>query len=251
MIQQKKFETDLNNCSFCQSIKEGGVTPLFAELFPKLSHGEQILAETQEWFLVPDDSPLVGDHLLIIPKKHGLSCAAKSRKSLAELANLKSRVSSFLAQGLRGEETVFSFEHGAGLVANNCIARCGACGGHDHAHLHLLPLSKGKGKVLKILRQAIEQTLKLQVLYINNIQNLPRTNKPYLYLEENQRGLLFFPSEADARLIPSQFIRMLLGKYLSLPDQDWNFLHIQRGHRDLAKRRIRRTIAKFRLLPEL
>lgn len=252
MIQEKieGHKNNLNNCSFCACInKDKGVTPLFAELFPRLPHRRQILAETKNWFLIPDDSPLVEDHLLIIPKKHLFSCAWADEESKQDLIRLKSKLMNFLLSYLSIEETIFVFEHGAGLMGDSCIAPSGQSGGHNHAHLHILPVPrKRNGEILPVLGQQIRRILKCNPKVIGSLNEFPKISRPYLYIEESGVGLIFFPTKSELeRFIHPQFLRRLVGEYLSLSDKDWNYLHIQKDHRDLARKRIRKTLEKFSL----
>jgi diadenosine tetraphosphate (Ap4A) HIT family hydrolase len=230
-------------CPFCFAIKSG-VTPRFKQLLPKYPTTD-ILFQNKSFFLVPDDSPLVPNHLLLIFKGHFLSCASISAKDYPNLLALKEKASKFLSWA-NPKALIIFFEHGAGKIKNNKV-RCGACLGIDHAHMHIVPiLSKSKINPFQYLTMKIQKTLKVSSLTISLNELLKYKLKPYLYLENNDKINLFFPTKEDVYFIPSQFMRRLIGLYLRLPDNDWDLRHLHREHRDLERKRVYETIKKFR-----
>jgi diadenosine tetraphosphate (Ap4A) HIT family hydrolase len=84
-----------------------------------------ILAETEHFFVLADNAPLVEGHLLIVPREHYACFGAVPAALDEELLVLKTRVARFCATVYRSASF---FEHG---VFGQSVA---------HAHLHAVPL---------------------------------------------------------------------------------------------------------------
>lgn len=234
----------VTECLICSSIALGGVTPRFKELFPDSSPNRQILFQNKSFFLIPDDSPITQDHLLLVSKKHFLSCACLPSTNYSHFLDLKKIAQDYLTR-INPDDSVLFFEHGAGKIKNN-IARCGACLGVDHAHMHALPIPKLKNDFFQYLTAQIESILKTTRLEISPKKLLEYKNYPYLYLEENGKIRLFIVSPKDAYCIPSQYIRRLLSPCLNLKDYDWDLRHLHSDHRNIEIHRVRKTLNMFK-----
>lgn len=232
------------SCLLCEQIAQGAVTPRFAELFPEIPHSRQILAQNRNLLLIPDDSPITQDHLLIVTKGHFLSLASAPSETLLAIHQAKETLKAFFHQ-IEPDKKLLFFEHGPGQI-NGVIQRCGACAGTDHAHLHVIPLEENQPEVIESLNRQITKTLSVSAIEINHPQQMSRyAYKPYLYIEADGLGRLFPPVPQNAIYIPSQFIRRMLGFYLELPDQDWDLRHLHTQHRDLERQRVWQTLVKF------
>lgn len=243
------FETERGEvcffpCVFCEQIEQGTVTPRFAEIYPEIPHRKQILAQNKELLLIPDDSPIVQDHLLIITKGHFLSLASTPLETSLAVQQAKKDLEGFFNKAEPGKTLLF-FEHGPGQL-NGVVQRCGACAGADHAHLHVVPLQKKQPGIIAFLKEKIRETLIIPEIEITNPQQMRSyANQPYLFIETDGLGYLFSPRFQDVSYIPSQFIRRMLGLYLQLPDENWDLRHLHLEHRDRERQRIRQTLVKF------
>lgn len=236
-----------NDCIFCSAIKPGGVTPKFQELFPELSCQQQVLLENKAFLLIPDDSPIIQDHLLLISKQHVLSCASLAPEDYLEFLDLKKRACDFLRWASPSSSVLF-FEHGSGRIKDN-VVRCGTSLGIDHAHTHALPIPPEIAEDTACLQSLIDQAqniLQIPSSKVSPDDLLRYKDQPYILLEANGEINLFTPQAENARYIPSQFVRRLLGSYLGLPDSDWDLRHLHSVHRDLEKSRITQTIQRFK-----
>jgi len=126
---------------------------IFCQIKEKLEN--QIIYETNNFYLLHDGFPLLEGHLLIIPKKHILCFLEleKDNKLKQEYLKLKNKVKEFLKENYINP--VF-FEHGK--IAQTVL----------HAHLHALPT---------------KVSLKNELDKIGLAMYNPKI--PYLYYEEN------------------------------------------------------------------
>lgn len=234
-------------CFICEAIKKGGVTPRFKELFPNLPNQTQILFKARHFFLIPDDSPVVENHLLAVSRNHALSCAGLSKEEFGELLELREYARIALETNYHGW---LYFEHGTGKTKEGEIASCGACFGVEHAHQHFLPIPQSidKNRLFQYLTKQVQKEIRLLPIKLNTPWELLwYKEKPYLYIEVDGKKHIFFPSEEDASVfIPSQFIRYLVGYFFKVPVDHWDLTHLHTHHRDLEKKRIMETVKKFK-----
>lgn len=93
--------------------------------FCSLGEIEELLTESASFYVAADHAPLVGGHILIIPRAHYACFGAIPATLEAELLGLKEQVRRFLSDAYRLPSF---FEHG---VFHQTVS---------HAHLHAIPL---------------------------------------------------------------------------------------------------------------
>lgn len=198
-------------CFFCDGMNLGGVTTRFPDLFPNRRHADQVLLESDSFYLTPDDAPITPGHLLAITKSHILSCAQLDYKTLQELETMKDFAADILMDDQHDATSVLFFEHGPGRSATGHTLHCGACGSADHAHLHIVPLPTHPGNAIRFITEAIRSEHSISPENIT-IEDLPKIgSNPYLYLEENGEKMVARPTDVFTAAvgIPSQYIRLL------------------------------------------
>jgi len=138
----------------------------------------QIIDETDNFYIIHDGFPLIEAHLLLIPKKH-LDCYLNlDKKYYSEFSKLKKRIIKFLTENYI--EPVI-FEHG---VIGQTV---------PHAHLHFLPT---------------------KLLIIDYLKKNSRSNKksvPYLYFEYHNNSFYFQPKKQ----IKSGYLHLIYSKILN------------------------------------
>ncbi|WP_433586451.1 HIT domain-containing protein [Microbacterium hydrocarbonoxydans] len=115
------------DCEICVEFEASHVPEHY--LFRGVPEAGRVLAQTDEFVLVPDFAPMMPGHVLLFTRSHALSMADHLRDGAddGELASVLERYSMFYG-------ALAVIEHGSTLEverARPCIA---------HAHLHLLPL---------------------------------------------------------------------------------------------------------------
>lgn len=145
---------------------------IFCQIKKNIS--EQIIDETDNFFLLHDGYPLLEGHLLLIPKKH-VDCYLNLNKKLSkEFDLIKSKIIKFLKDNYY--EPVI-FEHGN---AGQTVL---------HAHLHFLPTKKLiSNEVLKFCSEIIKPAI------------------PYLYLEYQNSKQFYSPNSRIKRGLLHSYI---------------------------------------------
>lgn len=96
------------------------------QLKPDASQQEALLAETENFFVIPDQFGVVSGHVLVIPKRPSTSIAGLDGNSDDELVWLLAHVSTLIAEAYGAQAIVA--EHG----------ECG-CATAKQAHVHIIP----------------------------------------------------------------------------------------------------------------
>jgi diadenosine tetraphosphate (Ap4A) HIT family hydrolase len=202
-----------HGCPLCHEISD--IDPLSRRLglYPTRAH--KILLEDRTFVLMPDISPLVPGHSLIVTKHHVPSLAELQDDQYDELEELCRRTVAQLRVSLGGRRRLSTilFEHG-GYAGNKW-------GGHciDHAHLHVLPVDETTARIpLSEWLQEYGEVCEIENL--RNIAAAVRTGKTgYLFCEtEDGRRLLTATLETE---VPCQYMRRKLGVHFSIPHWNW------------------------------
>jgi diadenosine tetraphosphate (Ap4A) HIT family hydrolase len=166
---------------------------------------DNFLIESTNFVFLPDISPLLPGHCLMVPRDHFPSFAAIPKHQVAELRDFTDMCVAFIS---RLHSPPLLFEHGSGPFE----PRSGAC--VHHAHTHFLPLSApvetwmGQyGRVLRTDGTALCE--------------LPRPFGDYLSYQD-QAGRSYLVSKLDRRP-PCQFLRRKIAEHRGLPDWDWEY----------------------------
>ena len=233
-------------CVFCDEFDTSIGTELFYELFPDLVGEKQVLEETFHHVLLPDIGPLTQDHLLVVSKKHVPSFASLPIDYHGDYQSLVNSVTLKMFN-LHPKEEPLTFEHGVGSV-NGKFIRCGGCGRTDHAHLHVLPISKDSypdliSNLSIHVRSELgfEEHSLIDPFDLNELRSVT-AGYPYLMIGNCQEGKVYIQNDTDE--IPSQYIRAFLGGYLGIAEHNWKLLLAESPQ--LAESRVRKTLVDWR-----
>lgn len=197
------------NCSFCSELM-GEETNNFFEMyvkeqFRKEGLKDRIVAETNNFVVMPMIGPLVPGYLLLLPKQH-YSSYAKVPEELIEEAIIVKEAIRDIFKTHYGNAVVF--EHGA----LNKMKKGACCS--DHAHLHIVAVDVD---VLKEFPQYGFIMRKVNSLMC--VKEQIERNVPYLFYE-NQEGVAVL---MDAPVVEAQFIRKLLATRIGAAERSyWN-----------------------------
>ena len=196
----------VTGCLLCDELD--GNSPPSARIGPRA----QTLLESELFVLLPDISPLIPGHCLLIPKQHHCSLATLPHDHIERLSSFLHDCTTFVS---RRSFAPLLFEHGSGPLA----PKSGAC--IHHAHLHLLPVT---APVVKWLRP------------FGKVHEL-RTKTPYESAEpsdlgdylayRNQHREWFLVSELEERP-PCQFLRRRIAQHFNLPEWHWESVFISK-----------------------
>jgi diadenosine tetraphosphate (Ap4A) HIT family hydrolase len=181
-------------CSFCEEVvgAESISLPLVREFFATFGKNTRVLLETEKFFVVPSLGALLPGHILVLPKSHYYSIGEIPDSDLSEFECLVQNIRLALSN-VYG--FCSAFEHG-------CVEGAGKAGACiDHAHLHLLPLSKNLQHQIDI-----RFGCGADIHSFSELREIVERRVPYLYYEA---------PDGEARAYkafhaPSQFFRQLV-----------------------------------------
>lgn len=162
---------------------------------------ENVLFESERFFLLADHAPLVEGHLLIVPRDHYPCYGALPADLEDELLTLKRRVSHFLEIAYRKPAY---FEHG---VFRQTVF---------HAHLHAFPFGP-----IQLDVHTLATPGGRQVAALDDVRAWYADHGPYFYLEQPPHDGR--PAEA-AVFPPSESVYFsVLGRLrsLTIPQSSW------------------------------
>jgi len=202
------YEDHREICSFCAEVHCRVENNLLAELMPDIEPSEFLLAETQNFVVIPGVGSVCDGYVLIAPKDHVLSFGYLAEEVDSELAALFARLVAHLEQRYR--RPVVAFEHGAESFRN----RGGSC--TDHAHMHVFPAAPGLDLATAVSR---EFELRATTEFLPALRHqVGERHSPYLWLRATDGSM----HVCDAPKALSQYVRRLLVAYLGHPEEwDW------------------------------
>ncbi|WP_214072575.1 HIT domain-containing protein [Mucilaginibacter sp. dw_454] len=209
-------------CPFCDITTEKKIFR-WINAIPKdlISFNRIILYENEYFVIIPDISPIVEYHVLIIPKLHYQSISEIPIDSDIYIADAREFIKN-LYLDMPDKEVIF-FEHGScNITGSACI---------NHAHLHCLPLEK------KEIRQ-----LQLKVDKINDGSDLFVENESYLSFEISGRTYKW----ADNWGI-KQFLRKTIAETVRRPNRNnWQGSLSVDSEKEITKKWLNNVLIKFK-----
>lgn len=190
----------MKQCEFCDIPLSGRtVLPEYMQDIPVESLCQNILYNGDYFYVKPDISPVVEDHLLIIPKDHIFCINNIPSDYIEELNDIKQRIIRYYHSN---KMNYIFFEHGCCSERNpgsSCI---------HHAHLHSIPITKENET--NIIRRI------LNIIDLPNTKPQEITNLTYLYLESENSNKPFYWIDDVQR---SQFFRIIIADITGHPNR--------------------------------
>jgi diadenosine tetraphosphate (Ap4A) HIT family hydrolase len=177
---------------------------LVAPARPIWKEAEKILVQSERFALIPDISPLLVGHSLLMTKEHINSFSQLPPSWMHEFAEVRTEAISHVTR-IAGSPLLF--EHGSA----GAVVRSGVC--IQHAHIHLIPSRAPVNEWMEELGEVEEIG--------SAFQQLPSfvTTPDYLcYEDQDGHGYLL---RSFGLPIPCQFIRRKLAHHFSLPSWNW------------------------------
>jgi diadenosine tetraphosphate (Ap4A) HIT family hydrolase len=201
-IMSQKLPKLMDDCPFCIEFRKPERKSEFQAIY-KNDPKSRVIAETENFVIIPDLSPLVPGHLLLVPKWHYTSLSPLPDGLWNEFLFIRSKLVPVLTD-LFGE--TIQFEHGASSTnpAGHCI---------EHAHLHFVPAHID-------LLPNLKQYRAREIKEIDEIREYGSRDIPYLF-SQTADGTMFIADGFDA--VPSQFLRRFAAKQIGIPDGLWDW----------------------------
>lgn len=192
-----------SGCLLCDEVTNNGALSMRLGLYGR--PGARILLETPDFLLIPDISPVVPGHSLLITRIH-VSCFADLPSAMRRDLQTTLERAVALVRASHGESLLF--EHGSATPH----ARTGAC--VNHAHIHLLPTHTPAHHAMSQFGgvTAIDAALPSHGLGCGRGRN-------YLWCRSPAGGGYVLANlERD---VPCQFIRRVVARYHGVEDWQW------------------------------
>lgn len=203
------------NCPFCHEIQSGQL-PDFCDA----DIGSRILYETERFVVIPDISPLVPGHVMIVPKAHILCYGAIEPAARDEFASI---VSATL--------TILEEHYGPSVILEHGTSSLDDVADHvSHAHLHMVPAAID-------IRDALRNFNTTTIASIFDLASWAARDAEYIYFE----------SCAGERMVADRitgikrlFFRREIAKQIGMPDPLWDW------RRNILSDNLRSTIQTLR-----
>lgn len=175
----------------------------------------QLIKETENFRVFVGYGCFQEGYLLVIPKNHISSFAELEPTQLQEYERLSFEICAYLKKLYK--KNVLIWENSSGPNANLKDSLSIV-----HAHMHFMPIEID---LLKILESHYYH---LTPVELKNLKNFKQS--PYLLVRPVDNSKYYIFSE-EGYYIPRQLVRQILGNYLWLPKNSWNWRIFE--HRDL------------------
>lgn len=169
-------------------------------------HYQPSMYESENFVMMANTGHFTPGSLLIIPRKHIMSCAELNTAQLDELLEVIDDCK-YILREIYGMDTLL-WENGSG------------CGGHGkdkssivHAHIHMNPCD------MDILNVSAHKGITPQKI---NYHNLPDYQQDSYLLIQNYDKQWYIVSNPDL-YIPRQYVRQLVAEHINLPGDLWNW----------------------------
>ena len=205
-------------CVLCCEVHEVGAPSAHLGLYR--CRAECILLESRNFVVMPDISPLVPQHRLLITRDHRNSFAEVPRNQWQELrAMRRSAVSALRLPDGSKPGSALVFEHGS------CGSQhSGAC--ITHAHQHLIPLPPGV-QVPPIREWLADYGDVYKVRSLAEIVKRHRSSRTGYLLCDDGSGVAHLVSNLEEP-VPCQYMRKMLASFLGHADWNWKAMLMAR-----------------------
>jgi len=186
------------NCPFCREL-QGGRLPDFCDIDSRILH------ETDRFVVMPDISPLVPGHVMIVPRAHILCYGAVEAAARDELSGI-----------VNATRTILGEHYGPSVLLEHGTSSLEPVADHvTHAHLHVVPAAINiRGALLNFNTKTIAS--------LSDLSSWAARDEEYIYFE----------SCAGERMVADRivgikrlFFRREIAKQIGLPDPLWDWRH--------------------------
>ena len=186
------------NCPFCRELQSGRL-PDFCDA----NIGSRILHETKRFVVIPDISPLVPGHVMIVPKAHILCFGALEAAARGEFSGIVNATRAILKEHY-GPSVIL--EHGTSSVDD-------VADHVTHAHLHIVPAAID-------IRDALLNFNTKTIAGLSDLSSWAARDAEYIYFE-SCAGERFVADRIVG--IKRLFFRREIAKQIGIPDPLWDW----------------------------
>jgi diadenosine tetraphosphate (Ap4A) HIT family hydrolase len=188
----------MENCPFCRELQSGKLPDFCAAEIDS-----RILHETDRFVVLPDISPLVPGHVMIVPKAHILCYGAVEPAAQEEFSCI-----------VNATRTLLSEHYGPSVLLEHGTSSREPVADHvTHAHLHIVPAAID-------IRDSLLNFNLTTIARLSDLSRWAARDEEYIYFE----------SSAGERMVADQivgikrlFFRREIAKQIGLPDPLWDW----------------------------
>jgi diadenosine tetraphosphate (Ap4A) HIT family hydrolase len=188
----------MENCPFCRELQSGKLPDFCAA-----DIDSRILHETDRFVVLPDISPLVPGHVMIVPKAHILCYGAVEPAAQEEFSCI-----------VNAARTILSEHYGPSVLLEHGTSSREPVADHvTHAHLHIVPAAID-------IRDSLPNFNLTTIARLSDLSRWAARDEEYIYFE----------SSAGERMVADQivgikrlFFRREIAKQIGLPDPLWDW----------------------------
>jgi diadenosine tetraphosphate (Ap4A) HIT family hydrolase len=186
------------NCPFCRELQSGKL-PEFCDV----DIHSRILHETDRFVVMPDISPLVPGHVMIVPKGHILCYGAIEDTAWDEFSGI-----------VNATRTIIREHYGPSVVLEHGTRSVDDVADHvSHAHLHIVPAAID-------IRDSLRNFNTTTIASLSDLSQWAARDEAYIYFESCAGERVV----ADRLFgLPRLFFRGEIAKQIGLPDPLWDW----------------------------
>ena len=186
------------NCPFCRELQSGKL-PDFCDA----DIDSRILHETKRFVVLPDISPLVPGHVMIVPKAHILCFGAVEAAAQDEFSGLVNATRAILKE-----------HYGPSVLLEHGTSSLDPVADHvTHAHLHVVPAAID-------IRDALLSFNTKTIASLSDLSSWAARDAEYIYFE-SCAGERFVSDRIVG--IKRLFFRRQIAKQIGIPDPLWDW----------------------------
>lgn len=207
-----------NRCEFCLlETNKGPILPENMQYIPVDGLFQDIIYNGSSFFVKPDISPIVENHILVIPKEHIFCMNDLSIDKLDEFNSIKRRIIQLFQKDKKG---YIFFEHGC------CNEKESGSACIHHAHTHAIPVS------IDTERDIVKKVL--SILGTPSYDSSVVKGIPYLSIESTSMDTTLYWPDIVYR---SQFFRIIISEVTGNPQRArWQNCLINDNERERSKK---------------
>ncbi len=186
------------NCPFCRELHSGRLPD-----FVDADIHSRILHETERFVVIPDISPLVPGHVMIVPKVHILCFGAVEAAARDEFSGI-----------VNATRTILNEYYGPSVILEHGTSSLDPVADHvTHAHLHLVPAAVD-------IRDALRNFNTRIIANLSDLSSWATRDEEYIYFE-SCAGERFVADQIVG--IKRLFFRREIAKQIGIPDPLWDW----------------------------
>lgn len=205
----EKYNVDIGDHKSNTTEKEGSLKEdcLFCKLLAgKPIHKQEPLYETENFLVIPGSGAFVDGYLMILPKKHVMSCAELSYEIRLEMYNVLQDIKLILRSIY--QKDILIWENGSGTCGHgkskNSIV---------HAHIHACPC------LLDILQTTKMSGINLKEIDVDSLPDYSKNSYLFVINYDNKWYIC-----SDTKLyIPRQYVRQLIALEQNINTDLWDW----------------------------